>query len=421
MYIWLDRLCLMQTSRDDKAWQIARMHNVYRLCEICIILPGGIQRLVGLDEETAWIHRAWTLQEVLLPKQAVVLYAWKLGSGSWEYPSPTECVVTEVIPEQSAVSPVVDVLEASIGSLCYGRFARGDDLWTRWPAIFRSTVSKGESTARAGLAQVISLLASLDLVDDDAREQAVWRCALMRTSSRPVDMVFSIMGLFGVELDARAFGKDDRLGATIALAQRILKKGGTSSWLAVSFYLAPCKQLSSFPEFPRTSVEGCAYVETDRGVREVAALVGGEYDVGWSLEGVPTGRMDDRGYLKLNAKAAPIVPTGQRQEGFKGGIDNMWAGKALVDIDGAVWRVVGESEESSLGPRRFAVFIGTQEAFPLRSQSRWHAGWGVRAILVEEHAPGRFHRTSCFMLGDVFNAVVDGWKTHAIAIGGPED
>src|SRR5277367_1567730 len=60
-YLWLDRLCIMQTSKQDKRWQIVHTFNLYRHCTQCLVLPGGIQRLVPLDEETSWVHRAWTL------------------------------------------------------------------------------------------------------------------------------------------------------------------------------------------------------------------------------------------------------------------------------------------------------------------------------------------------------------------------
>lgn len=81
-YIWLDRLCIMQTNREDKNWQIKQMSEMYKRCNPCIVLPGGVQKLVRIDEETAWIHRGWTLQELLLPERAVVLLAWKLGAGN---------------------------------------------------------------------------------------------------------------------------------------------------------------------------------------------------------------------------------------------------------------------------------------------------------------------------------------------------
>lgn len=82
--VWLDRLCRIQASRDDKAWQIARMYDIYKLCKVCIILPGGINHLVSDEEETAWITRAWTLQEVTAPKRPMVLFHWERGAGEWE-------------------------------------------------------------------------------------------------------------------------------------------------------------------------------------------------------------------------------------------------------------------------------------------------------------------------------------------------
>jgi hypothetical protein len=56
----------------------------------------------------------------------------------------------------------------------------------------------------------------------------VWRSAMMRTSSRLVDMVFSVMGLFGVALNTKDFQAEDRAETVmIALARGILEKGGS--------------------------------------------------------------------------------------------------------------------------------------------------------------------------------------------------
>ncbi|KAF9262032.1 hypothetical protein L218DRAFT_829689, partial [Marasmius fiardii PR-910] len=62
--LWLDQLCIMQTSKDDKAWQIQRMYHIFSTSKV-IVLPGGLQRLASLDDETSWMNRAWTLQETL--------------------------------------------------------------------------------------------------------------------------------------------------------------------------------------------------------------------------------------------------------------------------------------------------------------------------------------------------------------------
>ena len=60
-----------------------------------------------------------------------------------------------------------------------------------------------------------------ELEDNDMRENAIWRSA----SSRPVDMVFSIMGIFEVSLDVGKYGEPDRERATIDLAEAVLKTG----------------------------------------------------------------------------------------------------------------------------------------------------------------------------------------------------
>ncbi|KAL7917206.1 hypothetical protein ACQKWADRAFT_317492 [Trichoderma austrokoningii] len=59
-YIWLDQLCIVQTSTKDKSLQIMLMYRVYKCCTQYFILA-GLQRLVPLDEETPWIGRVWTL------------------------------------------------------------------------------------------------------------------------------------------------------------------------------------------------------------------------------------------------------------------------------------------------------------------------------------------------------------------------
>ncbi|KAI0919457.1 hypothetical protein AcW1_003301 [Taiwanofungus camphoratus] len=398
------------------------MHRIYQSCETCIVLPGGIRRLVGLEEETTWIHRAWTLQEVLVPKRAVVLFAWQWGSGEWE--AYTHCTVQEVIPCESAVSPVAEILHATITALYGGNFSRKEPgrqaIQGAAPSIFRSRVPTTDTAAKAAQCQIVSLFGAMQLQEPDAKVQAIWRSALMRTSSHPVDMVFSIMGLFGVSLDARAFHQDGRLGATIALAKGILRNGGRASWIGVSFYLPPCKQLSSFPDFPETSVEGRAYVKTEDGRHEVAELMNGPYETAWWLAGVPKGSMNDTGYFKVTTKAAPLVLTRIQRDQFREWEDNMSLGDDLervpvVALNKTVWLAQNELDEAD----HYAIFIGAQRPFPIRGMPRWHGGWSLRAILVERHSSVKFHRTSCFMLGDVFEAFIDSWKEHTFEIGGP--
>jgi hypothetical protein len=69
----------MQTVVEDKMWQIERMFDIYKKCGGCLVLPGGLQRLMRLDEETAWIERAWTQQEAMVPGKVMCLFRWTHG------------------------------------------------------------------------------------------------------------------------------------------------------------------------------------------------------------------------------------------------------------------------------------------------------------------------------------------------------
>ncbi len=86
------------------------------------------------------------------------------------------------------------------------------------------------NTARILLPHVSALsFATANLDTEEMRDFSIWQCALLRTSSRPLDMVLSIMGILGVSLDLREFPEDDRIGATIALTREILRQGRSAS------------------------------------------------------------------------------------------------------------------------------------------------------------------------------------------------
>lgn len=80
-FLWVDGLCILQTSEEDKAWQIQNMHNIYSECHHCIVLPGGAEKLVVLEETNPWITRAWTLQEAIAPRETYILFEWPHSPG----------------------------------------------------------------------------------------------------------------------------------------------------------------------------------------------------------------------------------------------------------------------------------------------------------------------------------------------------
>lgn len=78
--IWLDGLCILQTSDEDQGWQIQNMYDVYSRCHHCVVLPAGMTRLATLEVTNTWIGRNWTLQEAVAPKTTYVLFAWTHGT-----------------------------------------------------------------------------------------------------------------------------------------------------------------------------------------------------------------------------------------------------------------------------------------------------------------------------------------------------
>lgn len=113
-HLWLDRLCIIQTNGKDKRWQIKQMYDIYQRCHVCIVLPGGVQCLVRLDQETQWIHRGWTLQEVVAPRRdsVFVLFSWSLGSCRARTGNVTGSI-TEVRPSTSAMTTLSLIIDAS--------------------------------------------------------------------------------------------------------------------------------------------------------------------------------------------------------------------------------------------------------------------------------------------------------------------
>lgn len=77
--LWIDRLCIKQQDKEDKNWQIRHMFDIYRSCAVCLVLPGGLGRLIDPTERSTWAQRAWTLQEAIAPPVVLVVFEWKFS------------------------------------------------------------------------------------------------------------------------------------------------------------------------------------------------------------------------------------------------------------------------------------------------------------------------------------------------------
>lgn len=442
-YIWLDRLCIIQKSdngKDDKNQQIAWMFEIYKQCTICIVLPGGVQRLVELCEHTSWINRAWTLQEVLAPPRVEVLFRWKHGSGMYYRHGGSRGQIKELVPTESALMPFTQML-ALYGPKPVNFFTASDGTHIIFkaevfgPPLNSPSVPVIEQTTDVAVFLLKSAFEKYSSSPDDPlyfeeRAPAIWRSAHFRASSRPVDMVFSIMGLFGVTLDTREFHKDDRVGATIALMQGILRNGRSASWLGITPYLPPDAHLSMLPIFPHTTVQGQVGFFPSALPRDELNVVPSRLAVLDTRRfPLPTGSMDEEGYFTLTRRAFRIsrcmeaaenvftdCSYTETQSRIKLGNEQLH----LRAIDGSIWSFsAGQLDLDTKEPKAFAVALGWYNHFSVADHAHWEGSRHLGALLAKEHTSGRFHVLSSFLLDWRLEQWVEGWQEYTLTIGGP--
>ncbi|CCM03600.1 uncharacterized protein FIBRA_05738 [Fibroporia radiculosa] len=223
-YLWLDRFCMIQGHKEDQAWQIQNMADIYRRCLACLVLPGGIGGFMQVHEQTAWIDRGWTLQETLLPRNVYCAARWDLGDGTLVHANGFALEVHNREDDDCGLHwfSLPDLLRVG-PEPHFQPSGADDDVGDAGVELECSIVSPRES-------QLLELQAALTATDRDERESAIWRCALMRSCQREIDHVYSIMGLFGVTLDPTQY--EDRSDAAHALVDCILRQGGKANWLA---------------------------------------------------------------------------------------------------------------------------------------------------------------------------------------------
>lgn len=311
--LWLDRLSMLQSSKEDKVWQIERMYTIYVHCNPCLVLPGGLVRLARPDEPTTWLDRAWTLQEA----------AASLGRDSVKciFSFPYSCVdefrqsfragplgASDFIWFLSSQLNIVeDVLEPGNSAFCSlnalfrdinRTFSAFEDLEPELAKHLRNFPVRFISPPAARLE-------TTRYTNHIRNHQYFWMSAFSRSSSRAVDMIFSIMGPLGVTLDVAEFQADDRLKATIKLIQATLRDGHPAHWLFTAPELPPSPELSLLPVFPETSVSGCAMLQTPQG--HIPAFEAIAKQEPWFDGNAPRGQMDDDGYFRFLTKAAPLA------------------------------------------------------------------------------------------------------------------
>jgi hypothetical protein len=112
------------------------------------------------------------------------------------------------------------------------------------------------------------------------------------------------MGLFGVDMNLKKYGVNDRESATVDLAKAILEQGRGATWLLASPLGTPLTTMRTMPAFPETKVDGHAQYLTATGPKEPWEVIG--EDLRWTLNGAPRGHVDLNGRLVFECQYARI-------------------------------------------------------------------------------------------------------------------
>lgn len=134
-YLWVDSLCIVRDSDDDKNIQIAQMNFVYQHAIVTIVSASGLDCNAGLPGlhrlpkadyesskfsqemlESVWMTRAWTLQESVLSRRRLIFTRndifFHCSSAVWK-------TVDNPQPSNSPTDPEVDLGHASELSIGY--------------------------------------------------------------------------------------------------------------------------------------------------------------------------------------------------------------------------------------------------------------------------------------------------------------
>ena len=415
-YIWLDRLCLMQTNKEDKQWQIERMFDIYHKCKVCIVIPGGLQRLATLEEETQWVDRAWTLQEVTAPQVTKVSVLYNPNS-----------------PANSILQPFrSDGKFWSDTNLVHYDYRGGRALMYMCEAIWRFTPNQPNQPNHPyrflgfKSSQYSAVAHFLEGVNIKQHEW-IWKAAMMRTSSRPCDRIYSIMRLFGVKLNQDNWEKDDMAGPAIALVQASLAAAHNLnypsfewdkavppkdlSWFLCTYWMDPDSDYSILPKFPKATVDGPAvWVYADGSEMNVADAL--EYRLNYLrprwYANISCGpdAMDSQGYLTFTShRALPLTNlTDRHRSAIPPALDrcSMFAPDMFFcPFTRTYWGLWPPPTYGYEPPQwdycvsqadGLAVWIGTSHGEFMDIHGRSSPFNEDTYIIVQKHSPGRFHR-----------------------------
>ncbi|KAF2834143.1 hypothetical protein M501DRAFT_1002206 [Patellaria atrata CBS 101060] len=192
-WIWLDFLCIDQkaASGSEVPFQICIMRDIYENAASVVVMIGGIPRVQSVGTPTGWMDRAWTLQESFVNwRQTWVYVLWPGPPGSTSVRDtagnryPLMIVTGEPNKRLIRLRDLLDMADNNF-SAPYSNVVVLDGLYA---APTRKYVPRHALRTAIHPNRLISAA-------------GIWRSMFLRTSGHPVDIVYSVMLCFGLQID----------------------------------------------------------------------------------------------------------------------------------------------------------------------------------------------------------------------------
>ncbi|KAL6897701.1 hypothetical protein GGI43DRAFT_409696 [Trichoderma evansii] len=171
--LWLDFICLHQTSPVDKKLQIQQMGFLYQNARAVIVMPGGVSGAQEIELEAPWITRAWTLQEATLCPETYVLGLDRMPKPSEEVDfvasagGPGFFPPIESIDTTLGMTKILDLYHSTYANVRIRKFKKGT----------RELIDTTQWTVNClGHGSALTALGAILLAESPAMKQAgIWR------------------------------------------------------------------------------------------------------------------------------------------------------------------------------------------------------------------------------------------------------
>jgi hypothetical protein len=248
---------LHQTSKTDKKLQIKNMGNIYQNATAVLVMPGGVSAAQRAEKSAGWINRAWTLQESTLCPNTYVLLDWPRKN------SMTIGGIKNAKFESLgniAVIRLLGLLEARVSTEDIYYEVDGEEI----EGLEMEIKCFGQDTKA-----MMALWAMLEAKGDPyILKSAAWRSMWMRTSTKPQDLVFSVLHIFDADIEVNYSCSVDDL-----LLELAAKTANFPAWLYIGYDMPINPRSQLLPALPTFVPNSALVYKIDRNHIPVSSFI----------------------------------------------------------------------------------------------------------------------------------------------------